>query len=387
MDTKNYKLATKLAHLGLNPADYHGIVSPPVVRATTIVYKDLETYFSPNVKYRYGRMGNPASEAFEKSITEIEGGHNAITTCSGLGAVTTALLSFVKSGDHVLMTDACYPPTRFFCNRELKRMGVEVEYYDPCIGAGIENLVRDNTSVIYMESVGSATFEVTDVPAIVAVAKKHGIITVNDNTYSAGILYRPLEQGVDISLQSAAKYVGGHSDVNMGFVVAADPSHYKTLKGTALNLGQCAGSEDLYLSLRGLRTMKMRLKQAEENMKPVLEWFKMRTEVQELFSPILETARGHNIWKRDYSGANGVFGVLFKPEYGLEEIARFVDALKLFPVGSSWGGYESLIQPQDMKHYRSNWDKEGIFLRFQIGFEDPQDLIDDLEQGIKNIRK
>lgn len=386
MDTEKYKRSTKLVHIGRKPEEYHGVVNPPVVRTSTILYKNLEAYLSPDTKYRYGRLGNPLSDSFEEPMAEIEGGYKAVSTCSGLAAITTAILSVVKTGDHVLFVDACYPPARFFCNSQLKKIGVEVEFYDPCIGAEIEKLIRTNTSLIYMETPCSATFEVQDVPAIVKVAKEHGIVTIMDNTWSGGILFQPMKHSVNIVIQSAAKYIGGHSDVNMGIIVADTPELYKEIKVTAMNLGQCAGSEELYLGGRGLRTIEMRYAQVSKNMFPVLEWFKGRAEVQELFSPILETARGHEIWKRHFSGANGLFSILFKPEYSVKDIARFVNSLKLFPVGSSWGGYESLIQPQDMKAYRSNWTKEGFFLRFQIGFEDPQDLIEDLEIGIKNLK-
>lgn len=387
MDDKSaYYRETKLMHAGRKPEDYFGVVNPPICRASTILYKDLEAYFDPKTKFRYGRINNPLSDAFEGAMAELEGGFHAITASSGMAAISTTLLAFVKSGDHILMVDTCYPPTRFFANKQLRSFGVEVEYYDPMIGAGIKDLIRENTSVIYLESPGSATFEVQDVPAIVKVAKENDILTVMDNTYSAGVLFRPLEHGVNISVQSAAKYLGGHSDVNLGVAVADTETRYKVLKSCAMNLGTCAGAEDLYLSLRGLRTLEMRLSYAEKNMHSILAWFEGRREVQALYSPVLETNRGHDTWKRDFSGANGVFSVLFKPEYKRDDIARFVDSLTLFPVGSSWGGYESLIQPQDMKSYRSDWTQEGMFIRFQIGNENPKDLIADLEQGILNLK-
>ncbi len=386
-DKKDYAKETRLMHAGRKPEDYFGVVNPPICRTSTILYKDLDAYFDPTTKFRYGRVNNPLSDAFEGAIAELEGGHHAITASSGMAAITTTLLSFVKSGDHVLIVDSCYPPTRFFANTQLRALGIETEYYDPMIGEGIKDLIRENTALIYLESPGSATFEVQDVPAIVKVAQDKNILTVMDNTYSAGVLFRPIEHGVNISVQSAAKYLGGHSDVNLGVAVADNATNYKKLKNCAINLGTCAGAEDLYLSMRGLRTLEMRLDYAGKNMLPVLEWFKGRVEVQELYAPVLEENRGHDIWKRDFSGSNGVFSVLFKPEYTKEQVCAFVDSLELFPVGSSWGGYESLIQPQDMNAYRSNWTKEGMFIRFQVGNENTNDLIADLEQGIKNIAK
>lgn len=384
---KKRRVSTHLVHAGRKPEEYFGVVNPPISRTSTILYKNLAAYFDPATKYRYGRVGNPLSHNLETAVAEIEGGHNAITASSGMAAITTCLWAFVSPGDHVLIVDSCYPPTRFFCDKHLKKIGVQVEYYDPMVGAGIKDLIRENTSLIYMESPGSATFEVQDVPSIVREAKSRGVLTMMDNTYSGGILFKPLTHGVNIVIQSGAKYLGGHSDVNLGVAVADNAENYKRLKACAIDLGQCAGAEDLYLCLRGLRTIEMRLKHAQDSMRMVLNWFTGRDEVQELYSPVLEHARGHDLWRRDFKGANGVFGVLFKPQYSMDEIALFVDSLKLFPVGSSWGGYESLIQPQDMKVYRSNWTKEGVFLRFQIGNEDPHDLIEDLEQGIARLSK
>lgn len=386
MSEKSYRKETNLVHAGRKPENYFGVVNPPITRTSTILYKDMAAYNDPNTKYRYGRLNNPLSQSCEEALTELEGGYHAITTCSGFNAVTTALFSFLEAGDHALIVDGCYPPTRFFVQKQLRSLGIDVEFYDPMIGAGILDLIKDNTAVIYMESPCSATFEVQDVPAITKIAKARDIITIADNTYASGILFNPIEHGVNIVVQSAAKYIGGHSDVNMGVVVTDTKANYKKLKACAINLGVCAAAEDLYLVMRGLRTLDMRIKQAQENMRPVLEWFKTRDEVQELFTPVLETAKGHDVWKRDFSGANGLIGVLFKPEYSMDDIAKFVDSLELFPVGSSWGGYESLIQPQDMKFYRDNWEKDGIMLRFQIGFENPLDLIEDLEQGIRNLK-
>lgn len=380
-----YRKETSLVHAGRKPQEYHGVANPPICRTSTILFDSYCAYKDPNTKYKYGRLNNPLSQSFEEAMAELEGGFHAVTASSGLAGVTTSLLAFSKAGDHVLMVDSCYPPTRFFCDNQLNSFGVDVEYYDPIIGSGIADLIRDNTAVIYMESPGSATFEVQDVPAIVKAAKERDVLTIIDNTYAAGILFRPLDHGVNICLQSAAKYLSGHSDVNLGFVVTDNEDHYKALKACAMNLGVCAGADDLYLAMRGLRTLKMRIDNAEKNMRPILDWFAGRDEVQRLYCPLLENTSGHDIWKRDYTGANGLFSVLFKPQYSEDDIARFIDALKLFPIGASWGGYESLILPQDMKSCRSNWQEEGVLLRFQIGNENTQDLIEDLSQGIKEL--
>lgn len=387
MSESKHRKNTRLMHAGRKPEEYFGVVNPPICRTSTILYDNLAAYLDPNTKYRYGRVNNPLSQSFEEAVAELEGGFHAISTSCGLSAITTTLMAFLKAGDHVLIVDSCYPPTRFFANKQLHSFGVHVEYYDPMIGAGIKDLIRDNTRAIYLESPGSATFDVQDVPAIVKVARAHDILTIMDNTYAAGVLFRPLDHGVNISVQSAAKYLGGHSDVNLGFAVTDNEDRYKTLKACAVNLGVCAGADDLYLALRGLRTLQMRLDYAEQNMRPVLDWFSGREEVQKLYCPALDDARGHDIWKRDFKGVNGLFSVLFKPDYTFESVARFIDSLELFPVGSSWGGYESLIQPQNMDLYRSEWTEDGVFLRFQIGNEDAQDLIEDLERGIQHLKK
>ena len=375
---------TKLVHMGRDPDDYHGVVNPPICRTSTILYDGgLKAYRDPNTKFRYGRVGTPLSHHFEEAMAALEGGAAAIATSSGLNAISTTFLALTKSGDHVLIADHVYPPTRFFATRVLARMGVEVEFYDPLVGAGIEKLCRDNTALIYMESPGSATMGVQDVPAIAKVAKAKKILSAIDNTYNAGMLFRPLEHGVDICIQSCAKYVSGHSDVNLGVIVFTDEAVKKRVKRTSVDLGICPGADDMYMSLRGLRTLKMRLRHAEEQATKVLEYLKTREEIEQLYYPALPGNDGHEIWKRDYKGANGIFSILFKDKYSQEDIDRFVDALSLIPVGSSWGGYESLIQPQDMKDYRTAnpWKPDGIFIRVQIGNEDTDDLIADLEKG------
>ena len=381
-----YQKETQLMHAGRKPEDYFGVVNPPISRTSTILYDNYAAYLDPNTKYRYGRINNPLSQSFEEAVAELEGGYHAISTSSGLAAITTTLLAFLKAGDHLLIVDSCYPPARSFVKKQLRSFGVDVEFYDPLIGGGIADLIKDNTSMIYMETPGSATFDVQDVPAIVKAAKEKGVMTVADNTYSAGILFRPLEHGVDIAVQSAAKYMGGHSDLNLGLSVAATQEHYKKLKSCAVNMGACAGAEDLYLAMRGLRTVQMRLDYVQKNLAFILKWFNNRPEVQKIYCPCVEGSPGHEVWRRDFSGANGLFSVLFKPEYSQDSVAHFVDSLELFPIGSSWGGYESLIQPQDMKSSRENWREDGVLIRFQIGHENPQDLINDLERAIEHLK-
>lgn len=384
---KNWKFDTKLAHLGLDPDAYFGIVNPPIARASTILYPSMSAYEDKDHKYRYGRVGNPMTDAFEGAVTELEGGYGAVVTPTGLSAITTVLMSIIKSGDHILITDSVYPNTHDFLQNICPRMGVDVEYYDPAIGADIEGLINENTSLIYLECPGSGVYDIQDIPAIAAVAKAKDVKTLADNTYAAGVLFRPIEHGVNYSLQSATKYIGGHSDINLGFVVADTEENYKPLRQTAWDLGQTAAAEDMYLALRGLHTLPTRIKQNAANAASVVEWIKTRPEIAEIYFPALESHKGHDIWKRDFSGANGLFTIRLKPEYTKEQVHAFVDSLKLFPVGSSWGGYESLCQPQYMHLCRRavKWCDDGFVLRFQVGLEDADDLIADLEQGLAKL--
>ncbi len=386
---KTYQENTILTHLGLAPDEYFGIVNPPIARASTIIYPSLDAFENPDHKYRYGRTGNPLAEKFEEAIATLENGYNAVSTGSGLSAITLVLMALLKGGDHVLMVDTIYPPTRDFCNHVLVKYGVEVEYYDPRLNAGIADLIRENTAVIYLESPGSGTFEIQDVPAIVAIAKDKGIKTVIDNTYSAGLLFKPLDHGVDYALQAATKYIGGHSDINLGVVVAREEDGYRALKRHAVLRGDCAGAEDLYLGLRGLRTMKLRLAQNAKNALEVATWLKGQAGVEDVSYPALESSRAYALWRRDFSGANGVLTLVLRPS-SKDAVRAFTDALALFPIGSSWGGYESLLQPQYLSKYRSvskRPEGEGALLRLQIGLEDPQDLIADLEQALAVLNK
>ncbi|MCB1839122.1 MAG: cystathionine beta-lyase [Rhodospirillales bacterium] len=379
---------TRLVHLGRDPDAYFGLANLPVGRVSTIMYPSLQAYENPNHKFRYGRTGNPTSEAFEMAMAELEGGYNAITASSGLAAITTSILAFVKTGDHILVCDSIYPPTRQFCDDTLARMGVEVEYYDPLIGKGIGKLIRRNTALIYMESPGSATFEVQDVPAIVLEAKKKGVTTMIDNSWSGGLIFKPINHGVNVSVQSVTKYVGGHSDVSLGIAIADSHKTYKTLKRGALNLGTCAAPDELWLALRGLRTMAVRMKQNAQNAMKIAQWLEKRPEIKRVYYPPLKSDPNYKLWKRDFSGANGLIAILLK-EAPKKAVYDFVNGLKLFPIGSSWGGYESLLQPQYLEKFRSAvpWTEKGACLRFQIGLEDPEDLIADLEKGFERFRK
>jgi len=391
-DSKKHGPETVATHAGLKPWDNHGIVNPPVYHASTILYPtvaDLKSIASRRFEkgvYTYGRMGTPTSVALEEAVAALEGGYDAVVTSSGLSAVATALSACLSAGDHLLMVDSVYGPSRIYCDRVLSRFGVEVTYYDPLIGGGIAGLLRENTRLIYLESPGSHTFEVQDVPAITAVAKARGITTMIDNTWGTPLYLKPFDLGVDVSVHAATKYIVGHSDVMMGMIVCADQATYLKVKTHAYETGQCAGPDDMYLALRGLRTMPVRLKQHFHNGLTIARWLQDRPEVARVLHPGLEDDPGHALWKRDFSGACGLFGVVLAP-CPPEAVAAMLDHMDLFRMGYSWGGYESLAVPSDPRAIRTatEWTQPGPMIRLHIGLEDPDDLIDDLSRGFDRL--
>ena len=378
---------TKLVTGGRRKEWTHGIVNPPVYRASTCLFDTYaqlrERVADPTAKQLfYGRKGTPTQWALEEAISDLEGAEGTMLFPSGIAAVTTSILSQVKAGDHILITDSAYEPTRSFANGVLKSMNVETDYYDPLVGAGIEKLVRENTSVILLESPGSLTFEVQDIPAIVAVAKKHKITTIADNTWSTPLLFKPLEHGVDISVEACTKYFCGHSDVMIGSA-SANGAVFKKLSRTAYQMGHTVSPDDAFLTSRGLRTLKVRLKAHEENALKVAAWLKGHPAVAKVLHPAFEDCPGHEVWTRDFAGSSGLFSiVLQKGEY--PDTAAMVDKMRLFKMGFSWGGYESLILPSDPSGSRSatKWEAPGPLLRLHIGLEDTDDLIADLSDGL-----
>ncbi len=376
--------ATAVVHNGREPFAQHGFVNPPVYRGSTVLFPTVAA-LKKGQRYNYGRRGTPTVDALQSAIAAIEGGFETKLTASGYQAVTTALLAFVEAGDHILMVDTTYQPTRQFCDVMLKRIGVETEYYDPLIGAGIEHLVRKNTRLVYTESPGSQTFEVQDIPAIAAVAKARDLWLLMDNTWASPLYFKPFEHGVDVSIQAATKYIVGHADAMLGAITsnARAAKHIERAHG---HLGVCPGSEETYLGLRGLRTLDVRLERHQKNGLVVAAWLARRPEVARVLHPALPGDPGYEIWKRDFLGACGLFGVILKPA-SAEAVAAMLDGLTLFGMGYSWGGYESLVIPFDCTSYRTatKWHPEGPALRFHIGLEDPADLIADLEAGFERL--
>ena len=376
-------------HAGRSPRDHHGIVNPPVYHCSTILFPSLAAFEARDPgrpRYLYGRTGTPTSEAFETAVAELEDAYGAISLPSGLAAISAALSAFLKAGDELLMVDSVYYPTRRFCDTVLARFGVRTTYYDPCIGAGIADLLTPQTRVIFLESPGSLTFEMQDVPAIVAVARQHGIVTMMDNTWATPLFFKPLRHGVALSIHAATKYMVGHSDAMMGVVACDSEATFRTLRACCTAYGYAAGPDDLYFALRGLRTMAVRLRQHQENALEVARWLTTRPEVDRVLYPALPEHPGHALWARDFSGASGLFSMVLKP-VPQDAVAAMVDGLELFPIGASWGGYESLLYPAHPERYRTatTWTAAGPTLRLHIGLEHADDLIADLADGFERL--
>lgn len=380
-DGRQIGINTRLAHSGYNPRDYHGFVNPPVVHASTVLFPDSATLASRSQKYTYGTRGTPTSDALALAIDELEGSAGTIVVPSGLAAVTVPLLAFAEAGSHVLITDSVYHPTRHFADTMLTRLGVEVEYYDPHMGGGISALLRPNTRIVFTESPASNTFEVQDIPAIAKAARAAGAVVMMDNTWATPLFFRPLNHGVDISIHAATKYPAGHSDVLLG-TVSANEAHWKQLSEGFLALGCCAGPDDVYQVLRGLRTMGVRLEHHQRSALDIAGWAQKQTGVARVLHPALPDHPDHGLWKRDFSGSSGIFSIVLAGG-GQRQAHAFLDALAIFGLGYSWGGYESLAVPVFLgDRVIAKGPREGPVIRLQIGLEDVEDLKADIARGL-----
>ena len=377
------KTDTRLVTSGRDPRAYHGFVNPPVYHASTLLYPTAEDQVAHRARYNYGRRGTPTSEALENALREIEGDGCAGVALlpSGLAAISAALLATARAGDHVLVPDSVYRPTRNFCNGVFRRFGVETTYYDPLIGADIARLFKPNTRVVFVEAPGSQSFEMQDIPAIAKIAHEQNAVVLMDNTWATPLYFRAFEKGVDLSIQAGTKYIGGHSDIMFG-CVSANAATLPALKDTVYSMGLCVGPDDMYLALRGLRTLGVRLDRHFQSGLRVARWLEQRPEVLRVMHPALERDPGHKIWKRDFTGACGLFSVVFKPT-SEQSVHAFLNELALFGLGYSWGGFESLAILFDCTEYRTatKWAPGGPTVRLHIGLEDPDDLIGDLERG------
>ncbi len=378
---------TRVTSLGRDPHRHHGIVNPPVYHASTILYPTLDALEAPRTPegYSYGRYGTPTTRALTDAVAALEGGTAGFAVSSGKTAITTVLLGLTSAGDHILVTDNSYQPTRDTASRVMARFGIEVTFFDPAIGAGIAELMRPETRLVFVESPGSLTFEVQDVPAIAEAAHARGAVVVMDNTWASPLFCKPMALGVDISVQAATKYVGGHSDLMMGLITttAALEAPVRAAYG---ELGGAPGPEDCYLALRGLRTLATRLERHQRSALRVAEWLAGRDEVERVLYPALPDDPGHALWRRDFSGASGLFGFVLRP-IGRPALAALLDHLELFGMGYSWGGYESLLLPTDPRPLRTArpWSGEGQVMRIHVGLEHPDDLIADLEAGFRRM--
>ncbi|TGQ52047.1 cystathionine beta-lyase [Mesorhizobium sp. M1C.F.Ca.ET.193.01.1.1] len=372
---------TRLAHSGNNPRDYFGFVNPPVVHASTVLYPDAASMASRGQKYTYGTRGTPTTDALTLAVDALEGSAGTIAVPSGLAAVTIPLVTFVSAGDHLLIVDSVYHPTRNFADTMLKRLGVEIEYYDPRIGAGIAALIKPNTKVVFTESPGSNTYEVQDIPAIVKAAHAAGAIVMMDNTWATPLYFKPLDHGVDISIHAATKYPAGHSDVLLG-TVSANEAHWKRLYEGFCTLGCCSGPDDVYQVLRGLRTMGIRLEHHQKSALEIARWLEGQPGVAQVLHPALPSHPDHALWKRDFCGSSGIFSIVLKGG-GQREQHAFLDALTIFGLGYSWGGYESLAVPVFLGDRTiAKGDYAGPLIRLQIGLEDVADLKADIMRGL-----
>jgi len=377
---------SRLVHLGRDSEQSQGFVNLPPFRGSTVLYPDVASLKSPTQRHTYGRRGTPTTEALSSAWTDISGAAGTVLVPSGLAAIAVALMTALGAGDHLLMTDSAYGPSRAFANATLKRMGIETTYYDPEIGAGIEALMRPNTRAVLTESPGSQTFEIQDVPAIAEVAHARGACVLMDNTWATPLFFRPHVHRVDLTIEAGTKYLSGHSDLLLGLVSAND-TWFRRLHQTTGLMGIPPGPEDVFLALRGLRSMELRLREAERQGLALALWLQSRPEVLRVIHPALPDHPGHALWKRDFTGSSGLFSIVLKP-VPEAAVAAFLDGLELFGLGASWGGYESLAIPFDCTSYRTatRWAPGGPTVRFSVGLEDMDDLKADLDRGFARLR-
>ncbi|POP46403.1 cystathionine beta-lyase [Superficieibacter electus] len=385
-DVKKFRVSTQLSMLGRNPDEQSGFVNSPVYRGSTVLFKTCEDIRQNRARFAYGTQGTPTIENLENAWSALCGAAGTVISPSGLGALALALFSVTKAGDHILVTDSVYRPTRQFCNTMLAKYGVTVTYYDPLIGAGIEHLVQDNTRLIMLECPGSQSFEVQDIGAIVAVAKRHNLSTIIDNTWATPLFFKAHDHGIDLSVEAGTKYLGGHSDLLMG-LVSANASHWPALRETYDAMSMLPGAEDCFLALRGLRTLHLRVEEAQARGLEMARWLAQQPEVSRVLHPALASCPGHENWKKYFTGSTGLFSVVLNDRFRQDNVDDMLDNMSVFSMGFSWGGFESLITPFNCADYRTAiaWAPEGLTLRLQIGLEDIEDLKEDLKAGLQRL--
>lgn len=391
MEKKEMKEETLLVHAGRHPDRFAGAVNTPVFRTSTVIARDMDEWDRKHAEQAsvhepelfYGRHGTPTSKLLQEAMAELEGGFRSLVYPSGVAACVTAIMAFAGAGDHVLVPDSVYGPVRRISGTMFKRFGIQVEFYEPAIGAGIEALIKPETKVVYVEAPGSMTFEMQDIPAIADVAHRHGAVVIADNTWATPLYFRSFEKGVDVSVHAATKYVTGHSDTMLG-IATVNEACYERLKAATLDLGQAASPDDCYLAARGLRTLGVRLARQGESALTVAAWLRERPEVARIMCPALPGDPGHEIWRRDFLGTAALFAFTLRPEWAGKRRA-FIDSLKLFALGGSWGGYESLVMPIDPPRTVTPFAEKGAGVRLHVGLENVDDLLADLKQAFAAI--
>jgi len=384
---------TKIITAGRSKKWTNGVVNPPVQRASTVIFDSVQAMQQAGAKCSqqslyYGRRGTSTAFAFSDAMVALEGGAGCALYPSGTAAITNAILSFVNTGDHLLMVDSVYEPTRDFCDKILTKLGVTTTYYDPLIGSNIVELIQANTVLVFLESPGSVTMEVQDVPAIAEVAHQHDCMVMLDNTWSAGYHFQPFEFGVDVSIQAATKYIVGHSDVMLG-TATATAKYWPQLQQNSYLMGQCTSPDDLYLALRGLRTLSVRLTQHEQNALVIAHWLADREEVATVLHPALSSCPGHEYFKRDFSGSNGLFSFVLNGG-NVAAVTAMLDGMQHFKMGFSWGGFESLILANHhVQRLRTttHWPYQSALIRLHIGLEHVDDLLADLSAGFERFNR
>jgi cystathionine beta-lyase len=389
MASRHLHTETDLVHLGRPHSEGRNFVNPAVQRGSTVLFPTLDELVrmeDPFAHPRYGRQGTPTHRAFEAAVTALEHGYRTFSAPSGLAAITLVLTAFTKAGSHILVSDNVYSPTRDFCTGFLARFGVETEFFDPTLGAGLQARFRPETALVFMESPGSLTFEITDIPAIAAAARAASIPTAVDNTWATPLFFNPLDHGADMVIHAATKYILGHADGMLGTVTVTEP-YEPQLRRTVYQSGSATGPEDAYLGLRGLRTLSARLDRHQANGLALARWLQDQPIVERVLHPALPGTPGHDLWARDFKGACGLFSFCLKP-VTQASLAAMVESLQLFGMGFSWGGYESLITPETKARSRSvmPWPTEGVLVRVHAGLENADDLIDDMAQGMGRLQ-
>ena len=387
---KLQKIETIAAHAGLKPEENHGIVNPPVYHASTILSSSMKNYKDrTGKKYTYGRNGTPTSEALEKAISDLYDADGCVLAPSGMSAITNSFMGVLKSFDHALIPDCVYGSARRFVEEEFKRFQIEHDFYDSRDLSNLESKIKKNTKIIYLESPGSYTFEIIDINKVVKLAKKYKITTIIDNTWGTALYFNALKFGVDIVIEAITKYIGGHSDVMMGVTVCSK-KHLNSINRWKRNSGQCVGPDDIFLALRGLRTLPLRLKQSQENSIKLANFLSNQKEVKKVYHPALKEHPDHKLWKRDFSGACGIFGIEFEDYITTKMAEFFADNCLLFGKGASWGGYESLMTMTDVKSNRTintSYVPKGEYLRIYVGIENIEDILDDVKVSFTKMRK